>query len=131
MSKSVPELAGKKYISLESYRKNGQPVRTPVWFVQENGTIYIYTLASAYKVARIRKNPRVRLAACDARGKVKGDWLEGRARLVDGDEEKQGHALLDNKYGWAKKLGNLYSGVLKRPRVVIAIELIQAGVQGC
>ena len=48
--------AGQKYLNLESYRKNGQAVQTPLWFVEENGVLYVYSLADAWKVKRVRNN---------------------------------------------------------------------------
>ena len=104
-------------------RKNGKAVATPVWFAQNGSVLYIYSLADAGKVKRIRNNPRVRVAPCDMRGKLKGEWVEARGRIVQGDEAAKGHRLLDRKYGLLKKIGNIFSKLLKRERVVVAIEL--------
>ena len=30
-----------KYVNLETYKKDGTPVRTPVWFMIDNGIIYV------------------------------------------------------------------------------------------
>ena len=60
--------ANQKYISLETYRKNGQAVRTPVWFADSDGQLYVYTLADAGKAKRLRNDPRARIAPCDMRG---------------------------------------------------------------
>lgn len=72
-------LRSETYINLQTFRKNGQGVPTPVWFVEENGVLYVRTLARSGKVKRVRNNPHVRVAACDARGNLKGAWLEARA----------------------------------------------------
>ncbi|MBI3652221.1 MAG: PPOX class F420-dependent oxidoreductase [Acidobacteria bacterium] len=113
--------AQQKYLSLESFKKDGTGVRTPLWFAEQDGTIYVYTLANAWKVKRIRNNPHVRIAPCNMRGTRKGEWVEAQARLVTGSEEQLGHQLLDKKYGWQKKLGNLFSRLRQRQRAVIAI----------
>ena len=122
-SGKLSQFAGEKYLNLETYRKNGKAVATPVWFAQDGSVLYIYSLADAGKVKRIRNNPRVRIASCDMRGKLKGEWIEARARIVQGDEAAKGHRLLDKKYGLLKKIGNVFSKLMKRERVVIAIEL--------
>jgi len=122
-SGKLSQFAGEKYLNLETYRKNGKAVATPVWFAQDGGVLYIYSLADAGKVKRIRNNLRVRIASCDMRGKLKGEWVEARARIVQGDEAAKGHRLLDKKYGLLKKIGNVFSKLMKRERVVIAIEL--------
>ena len=73
-------LQGQKYINLETFRKNGQGVRTPVWFAgePEQGVpekLYVYSTADSGKAKRIRNNPRVRVAPCDVRGKLFGEWI--------------------------------------------------------
>lgn len=122
-SEKLRQFSGQKYLNLESYRKNGKAVATPVWFAENAGVLYIYSLADAGKVKRIRNNPRVRVAPCDMRGKLKGQWVEARARILDGAEAGKGHQLLDEKYGLLKKIGNVFSKLMKRERVVIAIDL--------
>ena len=112
-----------KYLNLETYRKNGSAIQTPMWFARAGEIIYLYTLANAMKVKRIGNNPRVRIVPSNARGTPTGEWVEGRARIVDAAEAERGHLLLRQKYGWMKKIGDLFSRVRKRERVVIAIRL--------
>lgn len=83
------ELSKAKFISLETYKRNGQAVRTPVWFLQENGIVYFHSPAKSWKVKRLQKNPSVRLAPCSRGGKVLGDWLKGKAALIGGEEGKK------------------------------------------
>lgn len=120
------QFANQKYLNLESYRKTGAGVATPVWFAQsddQDDELYIYSLAEAGKVKRIRNNPRVRVMPCDFRGGPKGDWVEATARIIDGTEADKAQRLLDKKYGLMKRIGNIYSSVMKRPRAAIAIRL--------
>ncbi|MEW6212577.1 MAG: PPOX class F420-dependent oxidoreductase [Acidobacteriota bacterium] len=117
------QLAGEKYISLESYKRAGDGVRTPVWFAVGDGVIYIYSLANAGKVKRIRNNPRVSIAPCTIGGRITGQWIEAEARIVEGDEDALGHELLRKKYGWSKRLGDFFSRLRKRERAVIAIRV--------
>ena len=57
------------YLSLETFRKNGAGVRTPVWFAADPATdirspgakLYIYTIENTGKVKRARNNPRARV----------------------------------------------------------------------
>lgn len=114
-----------KYLSLETFRKNGKGVATPVWFAEDGGKFYIYTLADGGKVKRIRNNPRVRVAPCDARGRVTGDWVEGRARIVGRAETERGHELLNRKYGWLKRIGDVFSKLRRRDRAVIEVQLVR------
>src|SRR5918911_433100 len=89
MTMSSPNLApfvGQKYLNLESFKRDGTPVQTPVWFAEEEGVLYVYTLVNAGKVKRIRRHPRIRLAPCTMRGTVTGPWVEadGVATVVTG-----------------------------------------------
>jgi hypothetical protein len=117
-------LSGRKYISLETYRRNGAGVRTPVWFAEADGTLYVYSLADAGKVKRVRANQRVRVAPCDLRGNLKGDWLEGEARIVEGEEDKHGHALLNQKYWPWKSMGDFFSRLRGHRQAILAVHLL-------
>jgi uncharacterized protein len=121
--------AGKKYLNLETFKKNGDGVKTPVWFAADEATnldsgdakLYAYTIGVSGKVKRIRNNPRVRIAPCDARGKVLGEWADARVEIVTGSEAEHGMQLLNRKYfPWKQILGffALFSG---RERIVFAL----------
>jgi uncharacterized protein len=87
-------------ISLETYRRNGDPVRTPVWFLEENGNLYVHTDDSTGKAKRIRRNPKVRVAPSHFRGKPKGEYIDARADLETSPEiVKKYHSKIYKKYG--------------------------------
>ena len=111
-----------KYISLETFRKNGEGVKTPVWFVLHDGAFYAYTEADSWKVKRIRNNPRVRVAACSVRGAVKGPWLDGRASFVEGDERRAADRLLDRKY-FLKVIFNVLTRLNRHERAMIKVDV--------
>ena len=119
----LDQFANQKYLNLESYRKAGAAVATPVWFAQDGNEIYVYSLAEAGKVKRIRNNPRVRVMPCDYRGGPKGEWVEATARIIDGAEAAKAQRLLDKKYGLMKKIGNVFSTIMKRSRAAIVIRV--------
>ena len=103
-SVSTPEdkssqFTDEKYICIETYRKTGDPVRTPVWFVEENGELFVRTDSDTGKMKRIHNNPHVRVATCNIRGNVKGEWVGGEARKVDSETSTHVFSLLKNKYG--------------------------------
>src|SRR2546429_9825987 len=90
-----------RYVSLETFRKDGSGVKTPVWAAPLDGKLVIGTDGSTFKVKRIRNNPRVRIAACNASGKViLGPWFPGTARILDAREAPRADAALDAKYRW-------------------------------
>ena len=130
MREGIAQFARSNYASLETYRKTGVPVRTPVWFAQDIShrdpkvtVLYVYSEAGAGKVKRIRNNAQVRVAPCNVRGTVRGVWVDGRARLCSDHEAAHGQELLRQKYGLLKKFGDFFGRLLRHEQVVIAVEL--------
>ena len=87
-----------KYLSLTTFRKDGTPVATPVWFVAENGTLLVETDADSYKVRRIRRNSRVEIAICTSTGKLLGGPVAAQAELLPDDERPRVERLMARKY---------------------------------
>jgi uncharacterized protein len=120
---------GHKYLNLETFRKSGEGVRTPIWFAAEPSAkldssaakLYLYTVGNSGKIKRIRNNPRVRIAPCDARGKLLGDWAEARAEIVTGTEGAHGMKLLDKKYMPLKQILGFFAMFRRQDRAVLAI----------
>ncbi|MFP5263889.1 MAG: PPOX class F420-dependent oxidoreductase [Blastocatellia bacterium] len=123
-SEKLAQFANQKYLNLETYRKSGVPVATPVWFAEDGGVFFIYSLANAGKVKRIRGNPRVRIIPCDVRGKPRGEWVDAEARIADAATALKGHGLLNQKYGLLKRAGDVFSRLRKRERAVITIRVV-------
>jgi PPOX class probable F420-dependent enzyme len=126
MPDPLDQFAGAKYISLESFRKTGVGVRTPVWFAADLSApdvFYVYSEADAGKVKRIRNNAHVRVAPCDIRGNLRGAWVDGQARIVEGDEFAKGQALLRQKYGWMKRIGDFFSRLMGHKQAVLQITI--------
>jgi len=112
---SFQELAAERYLSLVTFRRNGNGVPTPLWIAPDDGKLYAVTDGTSAKMKRLRVTDRVRLAACDARGKVKGEWVEGHARRVDDQRVvSRAMAALRQKYGWQFGLLNFFSRLFGR-----------------
>ena len=111
-----------RYLSLATFRTTGAEVRTPVWFTALNDKLYVFTAGDSGKVKRLRRSGRVRIAPCDARGKVRGAWRDATARIVD-MAPPGADAALDRKYGWQRRLLNLFSRLSGRIRRRAWIEI--------
>jgi PPOX class probable F420-dependent enzyme len=72
-----------EFLSLETYRKNGQTIKSPMWFAQDNDALYLWTMADTSKVKRIRNNPNVNIAPCKRMGEVTGEWMTAHATIDD------------------------------------------------
>jgi len=113
------------YVSLVTYRRNGTEVKTPVWIAAAGGRYYVFSAGDAGKVKRIRVTSKIRLAACDVRGKVSGDWIDGDARIVS-DTPTIAVALraLRAKYGWQMRIGDFFATLSGRMRKRAYIEIV-------
>ena len=125
----IAAFTNKKYLNLETFKKNGEGVRTPVWFAADpaanldstDAKLYVYTIGVSGKVKRIRNNPRVRIAPSDARGKVLGEWIEAQAEIVTGAEAEHGMQLLNRKYFPWKQILAFFALFSRRERIVFVL----------
>lgn len=119
-------LARERYVSLATFRKSGVAVATPVWAAPHSGKLYVVSAGAAGKIKRLRAGNRARIAACDVRGNVHGEWIDARARRID-DASVIARAMeaLRRKYGWQMAALNFFSRLSGRisKRTIIEIEL--------
>jgi PPOX class probable F420-dependent enzyme len=116
-SATSPPFADEKYVNLETFRKDGTGVKTPVWAAPLGGRLVIFTDGRSYKVKRLRHNASVRVAACDARGMVRGTWIDGTARILEDPADIQrAHAALRRKYGFIAAVVDFFSRISGRIR---------------
>jgi PPOX class probable F420-dependent enzyme len=110
MEPARTELDDARYVNLLSFKRDGTSAQTPVWAAPLDGKLVIFTAGDSYKVKRIRRNPQVRVARCDVRGKLLGPWLGGMCAIVD-DRARQARIVdaLTDKYGWQMRLLNFFS----------------------
>jgi len=96
--------AHEKYIVLETYRRNGEGVRTPVWFVVDNSTLFVRTAPRSGKMKRLRNNGRLKLAVSSGSGTAKGPWAEAKYAILAREEEPKVVSLMREKYGLSWKM---------------------------
>ena len=119
----LAQFLGQQYVNLETYRKSGQPIRTPLWFIEAQGVLYMRTPAASAKVKRIRSNPHVRIVPSDVRGNPQGEWVDGDAQLIPAGEAEWVNQLVKRKYGLFKRLIDLRSRLKGTRYVVIAVHV--------
>jgi len=121
MTNNLDQFSNQKYLNLETYKKDGTPVKTTVWFVIDNG-VYVVTRESTGKVKRLKNNQNVRIVPCGFKGEEKGEWLTGKATLVGGMESEKAIKLRRKKYGFSARLIGLLTSQ-KGQLIVFAIKL--------
>ena len=120
MENNLDHFLDQKYINLETYKKDGTPVRTPVWFVIDNDLIYVITRDSTGKVKRLKNNHDVRIVLCSFKGKPKNEWIKGKAEKITGEKADIAIKLRKKKYGMSARLVGL---LRKGNSIVYSIEL--------
>ena len=123
MDDKLQQFLDQKHINLETYRKNGTGVKTPVWFViNDKGIIHVITRESTGKVKRLANNPKVKIVPCSFKGNPSGEWVSGNATLVTGEDAEKITKLRKKKYGFKA----LLSGMINKSKgnvVVYSISL--------
>jgi uncharacterized protein len=117
--------ADSEYAVLVTFRRDGTPVPTPVWFALVDERHFVAgTDERTAKVRRIAHDPRVRVFPSDPRGKPAGPTVEGTARVLRGaTEARRAEEALDRKYGRVRRV---YEKVMTRPQDMIHIEVVPA-----
>ena len=114
------------YISLATFRRSGEAVKTPVWSARCEGKFYVFTAAGSGKIKRLRNDPRISVAPCGPRGRVRGEWIDGQARRIeDPATESAAYAALLAKYGWQMRVLNFFSKLSGRieERAILELDL--------
>jgi uncharacterized protein len=120
-----------RYVRLVTFRRDGAPVATPVWFAFDaDGRIVVYSAPDAGKVKRVRNNARVEVAPCTAKGVATGPMMTATAIEVTGPLGDAANRLLTEKYPVQKRLvdfGGTVRNVVqrrgKRPDAYLSITL--------
>lgn len=123
MGNQLEQFLDQKYINLETYKKDGTPIRTPVWFVIDKELIYIITRDSTGKVKRLKNNHDVRIVSCSFKGEPKNDWVKGKTEMIAGEEADKAIKLRKKKYGMFARLTGIFTSQ-KGNLIVYSIELI-------
>ncbi len=115
---ALAQFAGKTYLSLETYRRDGRPVRTTVWFVLDKDVLYIRTLRDSGKAGRLRGNANVRVVPSSFGGKPAGRWIEATAEPIDEGNLARIHGLFRGKYGIQITLTDLRARIRRKQYVM-------------
>ncbi|OBG64583.1 PPOX class F420-dependent oxidoreductase [Mycobacterium sp. E735] len=98
---SLDGLGAARYALLRSFRRDGTPVDTPVWFGLDGGALLFRTKRGP-KTNRLAARGDVELTACDHRGRVRpgATTVAGRATILSGPDAERANRLLHRRYGW-------------------------------
>jgi uncharacterized protein len=122
-------LGQQRFVSLTTFKRNGEGVATPMWIGRDGADLFVWTPADSWKVKRVRNNPRVLLAPSSRFGKVRDGVLptEGAAQAVtDPVTVERLRDVIRRKYGLGYRLVTLVETIATRgrkSRVILRITL--------
>jgi PPOX class probable F420-dependent enzyme len=120
MSTDAPaHLGSQKFVSLTTFKRNGDAVASPMWLVGDAGQLWVWTPADAWKVKRIRRDPRVTLTPCGRTGKLQAGQpvVDGTAEVItDPQDVARVESLIKSKYGLEFRLVTLIEAIAARGR---------------
>ena len=102
----MKKLGKVKYISLQTKKRDGGTVNTPLWCVTlaediDQRTIYAFTNKNSGKVKRIRIDSSTRVSRCTITGKIQSEWVEAEvSTIVDQESTRKIIAKIYRKYSW-------------------------------
>ncbi|WP_433720436.1 PPOX class F420-dependent oxidoreductase [Actinoplanes sp. CA-051413] len=97
---TLDSLGRQRTVLLETRKRDGSWVGTPVSLVVSGGHGYFRSYDAAGKAKRLRNFPEVRVAPSTMRGRPTGPAVPGRARLLSAEEAEPVRALLAAKHPW-------------------------------
>ncbi len=92
------------YLSLTTYRRDGTPVPTAVWFAAEGGRLFVVTPAQSYKAKRLRRDPRATVAPSTARGRPTGPATPVQVEFLPPAQHARIDRLMAEKYRIRRRL---------------------------
>jgi PPOX class probable F420-dependent enzyme len=127
-SDSTTTLSEQRFVSLTTYKRNGEGVAAPMWIGRDGADLFIWTPADSWKVKRVRNNPRVLLAPSGRSGKVRDGVVpvHGTAEVItDPATVDRLQGAIRRKYGVEYYLVTLIekiaAGGRNKPRVILRI----------
>ncbi len=117
--KATTFLDGKHFAKIGTAMKNGRPHVTPIWYMLEEGKLFINTTTDRVKFRNIRRDPRVSFLVDDGYPYL---MIMGRARIAsERDALKDIETLAIRYTGEEAGRKSARERYWKQPRVTIEI----------
>jgi PPOX class probable F420-dependent enzyme len=109
MPATFDDVSKAQYVLLTTFTTDGRPKPTPIWIARDGDRALVITEKNAWKVKRIRNTPRVTLAVCDMKGRVKGDPVEAVATVLDDSQTDDVYRAITKRYGIVGRVFSVFS----------------------
>ena len=123
MAVTFDEVSKAQYVLLTTFTKDGRPKPTPIRIARDGDRALVITEKNSWKVKRIRNTPRVTLAVCDMKGRVKGETIEAVATVLDESETETVYQAINKRYGIIGRVFNFFSKLRGGAKRTIGLEI--------
>ena len=126
MAVTFDDVSKAQYVLLTTFTKDGRPKPTPIWIARDGDRALVITEKNAWKVKRIRNTPRVTLAICDMKGRVKSDTVEAVATVLPESETETVYQAINQRYGIVGRIFNFFSKLRGGAKRTVGLEIRSA-----
>lgn len=123
MAVTFDDVSKAQYVLLTTFTKDGRPKPTPIWIARDGDRALVITEKNAWKVKRIRNTPRVTLAICDMKGRVKSDTVEAVATVLPESETETVYQAINQRYGIVGRIFNFFSKLRGGAKRTVGLEI--------
>lgn len=112
---------------------NGAPQLTPVWFIFEEGVLYVSAQVSTVKIRNLRRDPTVTVCIDGGRGDARYVVLYGKGELIEPEAPRQEPLrwqIVRHYYADESDARRYYETVKDSPAAVIALRPQRVVAQG-
>ena len=128
MATTFDDVSKAQYVLLTTFTKDGRPKPTPIWIARDGNRALVITEKNAWKVKRIRNTPRVTLAVCDMKGRVKdgAETIEAKARVLDDSHTEDVYRAIIKRYGIVGRIFAIFSKLRGGAGRTVGLEITSA-----
>jgi PPOX class probable F420-dependent enzyme len=123
MAVTFDDVSKAQYVLLTTFTKDGRPKPTPIWIARDGDRALVITEKNAWKVKRIRNTPRVTLAICDMKGRVKSGTVEAVATVLPESETETVYQAINQRYGIVGRIFNFFSKLRGGAKRTVGLEI--------
>lgn len=116
-------LAADRNAVLATNGADGIPQLTPVWFLHEDGLLYVSAQASTVKVHNLRRDPAIALCIDGGRGDARYVTVRGHAELVEPGQPRQEEMRrrIIHKYHDSSEAADAYYASVRESRAALIV----------
>ncbi len=118
-------LAPARHAIIATNRVDGPPQLTPVWYLYEDGRIYVSAGAETVKVRNLRRDPRVTICIDGNREDTRYVILQGRVQIVEpnaGEQEAYRWRIIRHYHNSEADARRYHDSIRNSPSVLLVLE---------